>query len=206
MSTQEKQHLDSGDFADNPVEQFGRWFSQAPAAGQSDPEVCCLATATPDGRPSSRIVLLKGFDSRGFVIYTNYSSRKARELDANPHAALTFHWPASCRQVRIEGTVSRTSREESREYFGTRPYESRLGAWASRQSSVLSSREELTAELERLKAQFPAPADVPLPDFWGGYRIDPAMVEFWQQGAWRLHERFRYSRTDGGWKLERLSP
>ena len=202
----DNEHLKPEQLAADPIEQFGRWYAAAPAAGQNDPEICCLATATPGSRPSARIVLLKGFDSRGFVIYTNYGSRKASELDANPHAALTFHWAVAGRQVRIEGAASRTSREESRAYFDTRPYESRLGAWASRQSVPLAGRDEMEAEFERLKAKYPDPADVPLPDFWGGYRIAPSVIEFWQQGPWRLHDRFRYSLIDEAWKVERLSP
>jgi pyridoxamine 5'-phosphate oxidase len=198
--------LDISELAASPVEQFGRWFTEAPAAGETMPEACCLATASRDGKPSARIVLLKGFDSRGFVVFTNYGSRKAAQLDSNPHAALTFHWQSTGRQIRIEGTVSRTGREESREYFASRPYESRVGAWASRQSTPLESRELMIEEFERLKTEYPEPGDVPLPEFWGGYRISPDRVEFWQQGEWRLHDRFVYARLNRDWIIERLYP
>ncbi|MBW7995165.1 MAG: pyridoxamine 5'-phosphate oxidase [Candidatus Glassbacteria bacterium] len=206
MSGGERNYLDIGGLSADPVEQFGRWFDHAPQAGQQFPETCCLSTATPDGKPSARMVLLKGFDKRGFVVFTNYNSRKAAELEANPHCALTFHWPAMGRQVRIEGEAARTSRRESKGYFDNRPLESRLGAWASNQSSPLAEREELMEKFEEYREKFRDSTDVPLPGFWGGYRIKPSAIEFWQQGPHRLHDRFRYTRDGAEWQLERLAP
>jgi pyridoxamine 5'-phosphate oxidase len=164
-----------------------------------------LATADAAGRPSARMVLLKGFDERGFVFYTNYGSRKAGELDANPAAALVFWWPPLQRQVRVEGNVERVSREESEAYFRTRPLGSQLGAWASAQSQVIAGRAELERRLEELTARY-GDGDVPLPPFWGGYRIRPEVVEFWQNRPNRLHDRLRYRRTPTGWTIDRLSP
>jgi pyridoxamine 5'-phosphate oxidase len=152
------------------------------------------------------MVLLKAFDSRGFVVFTNYGSRKATELEANPRAALTFFWPATGRQVRIEGLTVRTSREESLAYFASRPYESRLGAWASNQSAPLPCREELEERFEQFRARYPEGHPVPLPGHWGGYRIKPVNIEFWQQGPFRLHDRFLYGIEKGRWRVQILSP
>jgi pyridoxamine 5'-phosphate oxidase len=185
--------------------QFGRWFADAKAADLIEPNAMTLATADAGGRPSARMVLLKGFDQRGFVFYSNYGSRKAGELAGNPAAALVFWWPPLERQVRVEGGVERVTREESDAYFRTRPLGSRLGAWASEQSRVIVGRADLERRLEELEARFGDGA-VPLPPFWGGYRVQPEVIEFWQHRPNRLHDRLRYRRVPGGWTIERLSP
>ena len=198
--------LEEADLDPDPIRQFAAWFGEAQAAGVPEPTAMTLATATADGQPSARIVLLKGLDERGFVFYTNYESRKGRELAENPRAALTFYWPALERQVRIAGTVARVSREESRAYFDSRPLGSRLGAALSRQSQPVADRAVLEAEFARLQAEH-VDGNVPLPDFWGGYRVAPVSIEFWQGRQSRLHDRLRYARrADGGWTVERLSP
>ena len=200
--------LDLSDLDPDPVRQFALWFEVARAAGVLEPEAMTLATATPDGRPSARMVLLRGFDERGFVFFTNYESRKGIELNLNPYAALVFYWHALERQVRIEGSVTRTSDEESNAYFHSRPPSSRLGAWASDQSRVLPDRAILEEKMRRLEAAYPG-GNIPRPPRWGGYRVHPAVVEFWQGRPSRLHDRFRYRRdpTDlGRWIIERLSP
>jgi len=195
---------EAADDAD-PIELFGAWFAAARDSGILLPESMALATATPDGHPSVRMVLLKSFDARGFVFYTNYRSRKAVELDANPHAALCFHWPVLERQVRISGTVARISREESEAYFHTRPRGSRISAWASRQSEPLPGRKELLRRVEEYRRRFPGD-DVPLPDFWGGYRLRAERIEFWQGKADRLHERLLFERDGEEWRATRLYP
>jgi pyridoxamine 5'-phosphate oxidase len=198
--------LDEGDVADDPVTQFTRWFAQALDAQVPEPNAMTVATATRAGVPSARIVLLKGFDARGFVFYTNYEGHKGRELAENPVAALVFHWVELHRQVRITGAVEKVSHEESDAYFQSRPRGSRLGAWTSKQSSVLSGRAPLEARLTALTAQF-GEGDIPLPPFWGGYRVIPNAVEFWQGRPSRLHDRLRYARQpDDTWRIERLSP
>jgi pyridoxamine 5'-phosphate oxidase len=164
-----------------------------------------LATATPDGMPSVRMVLLKAFDERGFVFYTNYESRKARELEANPRAALCFHWNVLERQVRVAGSVERTSHEESVRYFSTRARGSRIGAWASKQSEPLSDRKEMEDRVRRFNAEYPGD-DVPLPPFWGGYRLRPERIEFWQGKADRLHDRLLFERDGDRWQTARLYP
>jgi pyridoxamine 5'-phosphate oxidase len=190
----------------NPFKQFQIWFEQAVAAGVKLPNAMTLATATRSGVPSARMVLLKGFDERGFVFYTNYESQKGRELDENPVAALNFYWSALDRQVRITGHTTKTSREESEEYFHTRPVDSQLGAWASGQSQVISSREVLEERMRQLMTEYDG-KQIPLPPYWGGYRLAPVIIEFWQNRASRLHDRLRYTRLDNGnWLIERLSP
>jgi pyridoxamine 5'-phosphate oxidase len=165
-----------------------------------------LATATPDGKPSVRIVLLKGFDERGFTFFTNYDSEKGKHLEANPHAALAFFWVKLERQVRIKGSVERTSREDSAAYFHSRPPGARLGAWVSKQSDVIDSRQILDARLEQMKERF-AGDEILLPPHWGGYRLAPQEIEFWQGRPNRLHDRFRYTRrADGSWQIDRLAP
>jgi pyridoxamine 5'-phosphate oxidase len=198
--------LDLSDLNPNPFLEFEKWFGTALASGLPEPTAMTLATATQEGIPSARIVLLKGFDQEGFVFYTNYESQKGRELAENPHAALVFHWPELGWQIRINGSVSQVSREESEEYFQTRPLGSKLGAWASAQSKVIRSRKELEERLAELTATFLG-THIPLPPYWGGYRLRPVLMEFWQAGASRLHDRFRYSRIAANdWKIERLNP
>ncbi len=189
----------------DPIALFDRWFSSAKKAGLFLPEAIALATATPDGEPSVRMMLLKGFDARGFVFYTNYESRKAAELAENGRAAFLVYWNILHRQVRVEGTVVRLSEEESLAYFGTRARGSRLGAWASAQSSVLTSREELERRFQERKAEFDGD-EVPLPPFWGGFRLRPDVIEFWQGRVDRLHDRIRFRREDDGWSVTRLYP
>jgi pyridoxamine 5'-phosphate oxidase len=189
----------------DPIRLFARWYEAARTADVRLPEAMSLATATPDGRPSSRIVLLKEFGDDGFVFYTNYESRKADELDANPRAALTFHWTLLERQVRIEGAVKRASRSEAEDYFRSRPIESQIGAWASPQSREIASRDELEVLAAERAEEFSA-RDIPLPPFWGGYRVVPERIEFWQGRAGRLHDRLLYERDGDGWRRGRLAP
>lgn len=197
--------IPEADAGREPIELFQEWYTAAEESGILHPEGVALATATADGRPSVRMVLLKSVDEEGFVFYTNYESRKAQELKANPHAALCFHWAVHERQVRVAGPVSRISEEESTEYFRTRSRASRIGAWASRQSRALDSRETLEARVREMKARF-ADDDVPLPPFWGGYRLRPESIEFWQGRADRLHDRLVFDRDGNGWKTRRLYP
>jgi pyridoxamine 5'-phosphate oxidase len=190
--------------AADPIRQFAHWFEQALSASVIEPNAVTLATATPDGRPSARTVLLKGVDDRGFVFYTDYRSRKARELAGNPHAALCFYWAELERQVRVTGTASRLSSDESAAYFATRPLGSRIAAWASEQSAVIADRSVLEARVAELTEQFGQ--SPPLPDHWGGYLLVHDEVEFWQGRMNRLHDRIRYARHSEGWRIERLSP
>jgi pyridoxamine 5'-phosphate oxidase len=189
----------------DPIELFTSWFDAARGAGVLLPEAVALATATPEGVPSARMVLLKDVDARGFVFYTNYGSRKARELDANPRAALCFHWAVLQRQVRVSGSVARVDADESAAYFATRPRGSQIGAWASKQSQALPSREDMEKAVHALGEQF-AGQDVPLPPFWGGYRLAPEEIEFWQGRADRLHDRLVFTRAGEGWSTRRLYP
>ncbi len=189
----------------DPLELFQEWLGAARAAGILLPESVALATATPDGAPSVRMVLLKHVDERGLVFYTNYGSRKAVELEANPRASLCFHWAVLERQVRVEGMVERASQQESEAYFATRGRGSRIGAWASLQSEPLSSRAELESRVKEYEARYPG-SEVPLPPFWGGYRLRPRVIEFWQGKADRLHERLRFSRCGEGWQTDWLYP
>lgn len=198
--------LDETAMADGPMEQFAQWFAEAAAAALMEPNAMVVSTATPDGRPSARTVLLKQYDARGFVFFTNYGSRKGREIDANPHVCLLFPWHPLARQIIVTGTASRIGREETAVYFRSRPYGSRLGAWASDQSAVIGSREELLRRYEEMAARYPEGEPVPAPDHWGGIRVVPDAVEFWQGHENRLHDRLRYVRADGGWRVERLAP
>jgi pyridoxamine 5'-phosphate oxidase len=189
----------------DPLEQFEHWFAEAKRAGVEVPEAMTLATADAEGAPSARMVLLKGAGEDGFVFYTGYGSRKSEELEQNPSAALVFYWRPHGRQVRVEGSVERVSEAESAEYFATRPRGSQLAAWASRQSRPLGSREELERRYAELEREY-EDRDVPLPPHWGGYRLRPEAIEFWEHRENRLHDRIRYTRAREGWKVERLSP
>jgi pyridoxamine 5'-phosphate oxidase len=194
------------DLAGDPVEQFASWFAQAAESGEVPlPEAISLATSDADGRPAVRMVLLKGFGPEGFDFYTDYRGAKAADLEANPRAALALWWGPLGRQVRVSGSVSRLASAESDRYFATRPREAQLGAWASRQSSVLENRDELKRRVDEAEGRFEG-GDIGRPEHWGGYRVSPEEVEFWQQGEARLHDRFRYRRQDDGWMIERLSP
>ncbi len=200
-----RERLDEASVDGDPIVQFGKWFEEARAADLLEPNAMTLATATAGGVPSARIVLLKGFDAQGFVFYTDYRSRKGRELDGNPLAALVFHWGELERQVRIVGRVERTSRAESEAYYASRPKGSRIGAWVSHQSTAIPSRDVLEARERELTERWAA-GEPPLPDHWGGYRVVPEEMEFWQGRPSRLHDRIAYTRRPDGWTRVRLSP
>ena len=197
--------LDEADVSPNPFEQFGIWMEQALAADVLDVEAMALATASSDGTPSARVVLLRGYDDRGFSFYTNYESKKGTDLAVNSQCALVFHWREIERQVRIQGKAKRVSEEEAEKYFATRPRGSQLGAWASKQSAVLNNRQELEQRWQALQAHH-AGHEIPRPAFWGGYQVEPEMMEFWQGRRSRLHDRLCYLKTKDGWKIERLAP
>jgi pyridoxamine 5'-phosphate oxidase len=202
----DEQGLSEGDVDPDPLVEFRRWYRLAEESGVVQPDAMTLATATPEGVPSARMVLLKGVDDAGFVFFTNYGSRKAGELAENPRAALILYWSPIRRQVRVTGTVARLPAAESEEYFRSRPRGSRLAAWASPQSNVIPERAVLEDEYRRLEAEY-GDGDVPLPPSWGGYRVAPEVVEFWMGRENRLHDRLRYTRQgDGSWVIERLAP
>ncbi|MFF5857887.1 pyridoxamine 5'-phosphate oxidase [Streptomyces sp. NPDC012751] len=199
------------DLASHPMDQFSRWFEDAARAALHgtlyEPNAMVVSTADATGRPSSRTVLMKHYDTDGFVFYTNYGSRKARDLGENPHVALLFPWHPLARQVIVTGTARRTGRDETAAYFRTRPHGSQLGAWASAQSTVIASRTELDTAYAALETRYPQDERVPVPPHWGGFRVAPETIEFWQGRANRLHDRLRYvTRPDGTWRVERLSP
>ena len=201
-----RESLTEADVNPDPIAQFDHWFREALNSELSEPNAMTVATATRDGRPSARTILLKGFDHRGFVFYTNYESRKGQELDENPQAAILFNWLELERQIRIEGAVERVSQEESEAYFQSRPKGSQIGAWASPQSRVLPERGELEAKVAELTTTFKHDDVLPLPPFWGGYRVRPDVIEFWQGRENRLHDRIRFTKTETGWNIERLAP
>lgn len=198
--------LHRSDLDPDPIKQFSNWFTAAIEAGIRDVNAMSLATTGPDGKPSVRVVLLKGFDQDGFVFFTNYESEKGRHLEANPYAALAFYWIELDRQIRVSGKAQKTSREESQAYFHSRPLGSQLSAWASRQSEVIDARRVLEARMAEMTERF-GDKSVPLPPHWGGYRVRPDIIEFWQGRPNRLHDRFRYTlQGDGTWLIDRLAP
>lgn len=198
--------LDRPDLDPDPIVQFERWYAQTVASGLPEPNAMSVATVDADGQPSLRTVLLKLYDADGFVFFTNYNSRKARQIDANDRVALLFPWVALARQVKVLGHAARIPTAESLKYFATRPRGSQIGAWSSPQSQVIGSRSLLEQKVAEIKRRF-ADGEVPLPNFWGGYRVVPDSIEFWQGRDSRLHDRFRYTRREGGdWRIERLAP
>src|ERR1041385_7437136 len=197
--------LDEKTINPDPIEQFRIWFNDAIAAKLPLPEAMTLATATPEGKPSARMVLLKQVDHDGFVFFTNYRSAKAEQLDANPYAALVFYWAQLDRQVRVEGSVNRTSAQESRDYFQTRPRESQIGAWASAQSEVISARDVLEQRALELESLY-CDREIDCPEHWGGYRLKPERIEFWKSRIGRLHDRILYQRQGDSWTITRLAP
>ncbi|MCW1886905.1 pyridoxamine 5'-phosphate oxidase [Luteolibacter flavescens] len=209
LSDFRKEYTDRGlsreDLAADPMAQFEQWFQQAVELKLHEPNAMSLATVDATGRPLLRTVLLKYFDTNGFVFFTNYQSRKAKHIAENPNVSLLFPWVILERQVIVQGRAEKISATESLKYFTSRPRESQLGAWVSDQSSVISSRKLLMQKLAEIKDKF-ANGEVPLPSFWGGYRVVPETIEFWQGGSARLHDRFLYERKEGGWEIERLSP
>ena len=198
--------LNKEDMLANPIQQFQIWMQAAIQQEVKEPNAMTLATATSDGIPSARIVLLKGYGEDGFVFYTNYNSVKGNELDSNPHAALVFCWLQMERQIRIQGTVERISKEDSTTYFHSRPKGSQIGAWASPQSRTLENRSILENNKANLEQQYAEAEQLPCPPYWGGYRVIPHKIEFWQGRTSRLHDRWRYTKEDGVWKMERLAP
>lgn len=197
--------LHESDLNADPLQQFRSWYEEAVATDIIEPNAMTLATATRDGIPSARVVLLKGFDERGFTFFTNYMSQKGIEIDQNPNGALSFYWGSLERQIRITGIINKVSREESDAYFKNRPLGAQLGAWASHQSQVIKDREELEDRLGKLMSEY-KDKEIPTPPHWGGYRLTPYSFEFWQGRLNRLHDRLRYKRHDERWVIERLSP
>ena len=199
------QELSESSVADDPFVQFGAWFDEYLNAGPLEPSAMTISTVDSDGAPSSRVVLLKGFDPSGFVFFTNYESKKGRDLEVNPRVAIHFYWPELERQIEIAGVAEKVSREESESYFATRPQPSKLGAWASKQSEELPGRQELEDRFKEAEGRFDT-NDIPCPPYWGGYRVVPSLFEFWQGRPSRLHDRIRYELADGSWKITRLYP
>ncbi|MDF7807680.1 pyridoxamine 5'-phosphate oxidase [Pontiellaceae bacterium B12219] len=209
LEAMRREYLQGGlhreDLSEDPLVQFERWLKQSVDAGIQDPTAMTVATVDADGQPSQRIVLLKHLDERGFVFYTNYESHKAQDLAVNPRISLHFPWHVLERQVKVCGVAGKVSSTESLKYFASRPQESQLAAWASAQSRPISSRQLLMQQFNAMKEKFKQ-GQIPLPAFWGGYRVEPKTIEFWQGGGNRLHDRFQYTRTESGWKIERLAP
>lgn len=201
-----KMMLDINSMDPNPVVQFSQWWDEALASSLPEVNAMTLATVDAEGRPSARIVLLKGFQEEGFEFFTNYESRKAQDMEANPHVALLFFWKELERQVRIEGTVEKVSEERSRAYFQSRPKGSQIGAWASPQSSTIEDRSVLDETVAELSEKYADASVLPLPDFWGGYLVRPQRIEFWQGRSNRLHDRMRYTKNNSIWQIERLAP
>jgi pyridoxamine 5'-phosphate oxidase len=201
-----KATLDVDSVEKDPFVQFNKWFGEALKSEVNEPNAMNLATVNEEGRPSSRMVLLKGLDNNRFVFYTNYQSRKGKELDNNPACALTFFWPELERQVRVEGVASRVSAERSDMYFQSRPRESQIGAWSSPQSSLIRDRRILEERMREIERKFEGKTVLPRPHQWGGFEVDPHTVEFWQGGPGRLHDRIQYIKIDGEWKIYRLAP
>lgn len=199
------QSLDEKDVHKNPITQFSKWFTEAVDSKVNEPNAMTVCTATKDGKPSGRIILLRNFDDNGFVFYTNYNSRKGTEIMENPNAALLFFWPELERQIRIEGILSKQSEEGSDLYFNSRPRTSKIGAWTSAQSKVIANRKILDEEYEKLSLKYPG-ENVPRPEHWGGYLLTPSSVEFWQGRPSRLHDRILYTKVNEEWKIERLAP
>ena len=199
--------LERNDLADNPFDQFEKWFNFALSKNITEPNAMTLATATPDGKPSARIVLLKGFDENGFVFYTNYDSHKGQQIQANPYAALVFCWLDLHKQIRIEGSIKKLTPEQSTAYFQSRPKDSQIGAWASPQSQVIPTRDILETNTKNLENQYADSEELPRPPHWGGFLLQPTLIEFWQGRPSRLHDRFQYSLTpDKTWQIQRLAP
>ncbi len=201
-----KAALEAKSVAKEPISQFTNWFEEAIAAKVPEPNAMNLATVNENGRPASRIVLLKGVENKMFVFYTNYQSRKGKELDENPACSLTFFWPELERQVRIEGVASRIDEKRSEHYFQSRPRGSQVGAWASPQSSMISDRSLLEERVKQIEAKYKGEEFLPKPNQWGGYEVDPIMIEFWQGRPSRLHDRILYTKDENGWKINRLAP
>ena len=197
--------LEEHHIPDSPFSLFNEWFKQAGELGVLEPNAMVLSTVSADNKPSSRVVLLKGIEDEGFIFYTNYESRKGKELEYNPYISILFFWPEAERQIRIEGKVSKISTESSKEYFVSRPRESQLGAWASAQSSIIQGRHSIEESYQQCLAQYEG-KDIPLPDFWGGYIIHPSSFEFWQGRPSRLHDRMKYTKDQESWHIVRLSP
>jgi len=196
--------LSTGNVSPDPIKQFTKWFEEVLKCSFLEPNAMTLATSTKEGKPAARVVLLKGFNDKGFVFYTNYKSRKGKEIESNPFGCLLFYWDELSKQVRIEGKIEKVSKEESDAYFKTRPFKSRIGAWASNQSSVIESRSVIVRSFLKYLMEFGR--NVPLPPTWGGYRLIPEYYEFWQGRPNRLHDRIRYTKQKTGWKIERLAP
>ncbi|HAC15499.1 MAG TPA: pyridoxamine 5'-phosphate oxidase [Bacteroidetes bacterium] len=198
--------LDEADLHNDPIQMFLKWFDEAGQSGSLDVNAMTLATVDESGKPSTRIVLLKGVENDSFVFFTNYLSRKGQNLAANPNVSLCFFWPELERQIRIDGTCSKIASVDSEKYFRSRPYESQIGAWASAQSSIISSRTELENNFKSLMQKYPTPESIPFPEFWGGYKVNPTEIEFWQGRSSRLHDRFLYLKQKNSWTLNRMSP